>query len=109
VLIAQDHGFRSLSLPNVMLQGVALRLGAGKHGLRRSMALNHAGLYRKGKPREKRLGRLPRPREAAALILRTQRDTPDRAFPCQADPPFRRAVGKVDHVDVAAERRDAPE
>ena len=42
VPIAQDHGFRSVSLPNVVLRYVAIKACPGKRGLRRAMALNGA-------------------------------------------------------------------
>src|SRR3954465_11264120 len=37
------------------------------------------------------------------LVLRTQRNPPDRAILGQADPPLRRTIGELGDIDVAAE------
>jgi hypothetical protein len=46
-------------------------------------------------------------RAKAEVLLRTQHDASDGAVLEQADPPFRRAVGEMGHVDVVAHARHA--
>ena len=43
-----------------------------------------------------------------ASLLRTKRNSSDRAVLDQGNPPFRRTVGEMSHVDVAAHARNAP-
>src|SRR5438477_10582415 len=45
----------------------------------------------------------------AVLVLRTQRDPADRAVLDEADPPFRRPIGEMSDIDVAARGRDGAE
>jgi len=46
--------------------------------------------------------------DTVELVLRTERNSSDGAVLDQAYSPFRRTVGEMSHVDVAAERRNSP-